>query len=139
VSLVSISFLLFFGVVFAAYWAAGTAKSKNWILLLASYAFYASFDWRYCGLLLAASAAALGLGRAIAAQSHGQSRRMTLLVGLVTSLGVLGLLKYMSFFSGSIVSLAGGFGLELHVPTLRLLLPIGVSFFLFKIMSYLAR
>jgi alginate O-acetyltransferase complex protein AlgI len=136
-SLVSVSFFLFFGVVFAANWTAKTARLQNWVLLVASYLFYAFFDWRYCALLAAASVAAVVLGRLIAAQTRLLWRRTALLVGLGANVGVLGILKYSAFFAQSANALFERLGLALHAPTLALLLPVGLSFFLFKIVSYL--
>ncbi len=60
-----------------------------------------------------------------------------LIVGLALCLGVLGVFKYLDFFAASAGSMLSMLGFGVDPPTLRLLLPIGISFYLFKVMSYL--
>ena len=137
-SLVSLAFYCFFAVVFAAYyWLARSNALQKWVLLVASYVFYAFFDYRFCALLLATSLAGHGLGRWLCNSTGGRSRRAALITGLVLNLAVLGTFKYFDFFSAGATKLLTSLGLNLDMVTLRLLLPVGISFYLFKIMSHL--
>ncbi len=132
---VDFHFLAFFAVVFAVHWSLRSAvKRKAW-LLLASYAFYAAWDWRFCGLIFASTAfdyvAALRIS-----STQGRAKRAWLVGSIVVNLGVLGFFKYFGFFVDSAVQLGAWCGLELPRPSLEIVLPVGISFFTFQSMSY---
>jgi D-alanyl-lipoteichoic acid acyltransferase DltB (MBOAT superfamily) len=63
-------------------------------------------------------------------------RKKLLLCSLVSHLGVLFIFKYYNFFNDSLRVVFGHFGLFYNAPTLSLLLPIGLSFYTFKSLSY---
>jgi len=127
-------FLPFFLVVFAVHWAlrANVAR-KSW-LLVASYVFYAAWDWRFLGLIVASTlvdyAVGLALGRA---ERH---RGLLLSASLVANLGMLGFFKYWGFFVDSTADLLRLFGFQPHLPTLQIVLPVGISFYTFQTLSY---
>ena len=62
----TVTYLLFLGVVFAAYWGLRRRRAQNLLLILASYGFYAWWDWRYCGLMLLSTIVDYAAGRGIA-------------------------------------------------------------------------
>jgi len=136
-SLVSLSFFCFFAVVFAAYWLARKNAVQKWVLLVASYTFYAFFDYRFCLLLLATSFVGYGLGKWLRGASRPGTRKALLVTGLAVNLCVLGTFKYFGFFSIAATRLLGALGFGVDAITLGLLLPTGISFYLFKILSYL--
>lgn len=136
-SLTSLSFFLFFGVVFALYWGVRSNTAQKWIVLLASYLFYGLFDYRFCFLLAAASLIAYGLARWISVTERARQRKALLAAGVLCNLLVLGVFKYFDFFAESAVRLLGSMGATAHWTTLQLILPVGISFYLFKCMSYL--
>jgi alginate O-acetyltransferase complex protein AlgI len=136
-SLVSLGFFGFFAFVFVAYWLTRSGQAQRWILLAASYVFYSFVDYRFSLLLLAASMLAYGLGRALGQTTQTRTRRLLLVGGLVANLLVLGLFKYFDFFALAIVRLLTLLGFGVETVTLHLVLPIGISFYLFKILSYL--
>jgi len=137
VSIVSVSFFLFCASVFAVYWLARGSRAQNWVLLVASYGFYALFDWRFCSLLLAVSFVGYRIGRRLGGEAEDRSRRRLLALGITSSLAILGVFKYLDFFAASAASLAKALGLGVLMPTLSLALPVGISFYLFKIISYI--
>lgn len=109
---------------------------KNRFLLLASYFFYGSWDWRFLGLILLTTAVDYSVSRALAGTQDSRRRYHLLLVSVSVNLGILGFFKYCDFFVGSAVQLLEAAGLHASVPTLNIILPVGISFYTFQSMSY---
>ncbi len=109
---------------------------KKRMLLLASYYFYGSWDWRYLALILIITLANyVAAARIHASASPGV--RKGLLAGAVTvNLVILGVFKYYGFFTGELVELLNGVGLHIGAPVLKVALPVGISFYTFQSMSY---
>src|SRR6476659_1985460 len=131
----SLHFLWFFVVVYALYRLL-PHRAQNWLLLVASYYFYASWNWRFLGLLLASTIVDYSCGRLIE-RSSGPRRRKTLLcLSLGFNLTLLGFFKYFNFFADNLHGLFGALGWQLDFVTLLVLLPVGISFYTFVTMSY---
>ena len=135
----SLTFLVFLPIVFGLYWF-GCGRSVRWqnaLLIAASYVFYGWLDWRFCGLLALSTASAYLCGRMIGnAQGRGGTGKAWMWLGVTLNLGVLGFFKYYNFFAESVSVACGDLGLSLDIPTLRLVLPIGISFYSFMAISY---
>ena len=130
-------FLLFFLLVFGVHW---TLRSNEWrkhLLLVASLYFYGSWDWRFLGLIVAAATvdwyASLQIQRA---REEARRAKGWLLFSLIYNLGVLGFFKYFNFFVDSGVVFLGWLGFKADIEVLRIVLPVGISFFTFQTMSY---
>lgn len=133
----SLSYGIFLAVVCVLFWCVrrGVLKGKI-VLLLASYIFYMSWDWRYAGLLLASTAIDFVLGQQLDKQQVLWQRKWLLVASLAMNLGILATFKYYNFFMESSQSLFAMFGFEAVFPHSQLLLPVGISFFTFQTMSY---
>jgi alginate O-acetyltransferase complex protein AlgI len=133
----SFEFLAFFAVVYAAYLALSRShRGQNLLLLGASLVFYGWWDWRFLGLMLLSIAVDWTLARAIDASDDATRRKRLLLVSAATQLTILGAFKYFGFFAHSLALALASLGLEVHAPTLSLVLPVGISFYTFQTMSY---
>ena len=136
----SFHFLFFFILVFIAYWfVAKTYKAQNWILLIASYVFYGIADWKMCPLLLVSSAFFYGLGLLIEKNSFTNERRASLYtnVGVIAGIGLLLYFKYLNFFIDGFAVLLNGIGIKCYPVIFNIILPLGVSYFTFKNVSYI--
>jgi D-alanyl-lipoteichoic acid acyltransferase DltB (MBOAT superfamily) len=130
----SASFLLFLPVVLAGYWLWPDNFGRKLLLVIASCFFYAAWDWRFLSLLgfvvattFAASWRILYLkGRGARVQSL-----VILWIGIGVQLAVLAFFKYFNFFEDNLVTLLSGFGLPSAAPIVRILLPVGISFYTF--------
>lgn len=131
----SLHFVAFFLAVYGLYRVL-PHRGQNWLLLVASYYFYASWDWRYLGLLIATTLVAYSCAMALGRIEDHRRRRLVLLAGVGFNLAVLGIFKYAGFFAANLQALLNLVGWRLDALTLRLLLPIGVSFYTFVAMSY---
>ena len=138
----SIDFAIFLPVVTILYWTVftkGGVKLRNAFLLICSYFFYGMWDWRFLGLLVFSSTVDYVLGRAIGntGEDNKVRRKSLLALSLIINLGILGFFKYANFFIDSIDGLFTFFGTELHISTLNIILPVGISFYTFQSLSYI--
>jgi len=127
-------FLAFIWIYWRAGWRYGPG-AQNQLLLIASYLFYLSFDWRFALLLLIFSLVILGLAKLI---PDGYSRRRwPVVLGVIFALTNLGIFKYYNFFREEAIEWLSPFFNTASLPVLDLLLPIGISFYTFQGLSYL--
>src|SRR6056297_2208535 len=134
-------FPIFFAAVFVLVWCCRTRVCRNALLLLASYYFYAYWDYRFCGLLVLSTLVDFLIARqisridsAVSPRHHAWTRRAWLVTSIVVNLGVLGFFKYFNFFIDSARPLLQALGT--NSETLEIILPVGISFYTFQTLSY---
>lgn len=135
----SISFAVFFAGFFVLYWFVfkQNLKLQNLLILIGSYIFYAWWDWRFLSLLIGNSLLNYYLGIYISKTDDEKKRKLLLYTGLLTGLGGLLFFKYYNFFITSFVDAFSVFNIRLNAHTLQLILPLGISFYTFRTISYL--
>src|SRR5689334_19912795 len=131
----SLHFAVFFLIVLTAYRLL-PHRGQNWLLLGASYYFYAAWDWRFLGLLIAQTLVDFFVALAIHASDDKRRRKLLLIVSLGFNLSMLGFFKYFNFFADTLHGMFAIAGWQLDFFTLKVLLPIGISFYTFMTMSY---
>jgi alginate O-acetyltransferase complex protein AlgI len=131
----SLHFVWFFIAVYALYRLL-PHRPQNWLLLIASYYFYAAWDWRFLGLLAASTVVDYTAARLLDAAASERKRRWFVAISLGFNLTLLGFFKYFNFFADSLQALFTGMGMPLDFVTIRVLLPVGISFYTFVTMSY---
>jgi D-alanyl-lipoteichoic acid acyltransferase DltB (MBOAT superfamily) len=135
-------FLLFFIVVFIVYYlpiAKGNSKFQNAWLLLASYFFYGYIDVKMIALLLGSTVVFYLLGLGIRSQLDKEEFSKAAWIrtaGVVIGVGILFYFKYLNFFADSVAQLLSSLGMKATWTTLNIVMPVGVSFFTFKLISY---
>ena len=129
-------FLVFFLIVFAAHWWLRATRLRKLWLLAASYFFYAAWDWRFLSLIGVATAVGYVTARMMARERPPGGRKPWLVLGLAANLGILGFFKYFNFFVASAEGLLLWLGLPATESTLKIVLPVGISFFTFQTMGY---
>ncbi len=129
----SVPFLIFFAIVFCAFWSLRSARARILLLLVASQVFYGWWDYRFLALMWFAIVVCHAAGRMIEKNIAPKAVTTT---AVVLMLGVLAVFKYFDFFSESLLGLASSVGVTLSTPTLEILLPVGISFFTFQAISY---
>jgi alginate O-acetyltransferase complex protein AlgI len=128
-------FPAFLLVVLVPYFALGQRSQNRW-LLATSYVFYGWWDWRFCSLLALSTAVDGWCAHQIHRSADPTRRRRLLTVSLLTNLGALGLFKYFDFFIESAGVALEFVGLQPNLPSLRVILPVGISFYTFQTMAY---
>ena len=131
----SLEFALFFAVILGAY-ALLPTSGQNWLLLVGSYFFYGWWGWPYLGLLAWVSCVDWWAARQIDTSPAPRVRRLWLTLSLVNSLGLLAWFKYQGFLFANVQAALDAAGLAVAVPTFRVVLPVGISFFTFQSASY---
>jgi len=139
----SLHFVWFFLVVYTIYRVLPAVTSvtrshraQNWLLLVASYYFYAAWDYRFLVLLAASTLVDYSCGRILAGMTGQRRRRIVMSLSIGFNLAMLGFFKYFNFFADNLASLFAAIGWHADFVTLRVLLPIGISFYTFVTMSY---
>jgi len=131
----SLHFVWFFLTVYALYRLL-PHRGQNWLLLIASYYFYAAWDYRFLALLAASTLVDFTCGIVLGRLTDQRRRRLVLGLSLGFNLAMLGFFKYFNFFTDNLHALFAAMGWQLDFVTLRVLLPIGISFYTFVTMSY---
>jgi alginate O-acetyltransferase complex protein AlgI len=132
----SFVFIFFLAVLLPSHYFLKSRKSRNILLLLASYVFYGYWDWRFCSLLLISSAVDFFVGKSLYGTEKKSKRKLLLLVSLTANLGILGFFKYFNFFVDSFISMIRIFNQDLDFLHLNIILPVGISFYTFQTLSY---
>jgi alginate O-acetyltransferase complex protein AlgI len=112
-------------------------RASNTLLLLASYTFYATWNWKFLLLIWLSTVLDYVVGRVIGAYDDPGIRKWALRASVVGNLTILGFFKYYNFFLDSLNQLLGSsFGLSVAGLHLDIVLPLGISFYTFQTMSY---
>lgn len=129
-------FLIFYAAVLGLYWALRWRAARVWLLLAASFYFYACWN-RWLALLIAASSTVdYGLALLMQASTGPLRRRALLAISITANLTLLTYFKYANFFLESLASLLRAAGIPGSLPTLSVLLPVGISFYTFEAINY---
>src|SRR5512140_104660 len=133
----SLTFLFFLPITFLLYWALRRrgARVQNLLLIAAACVFYGWWDWRLLFLLFGVTLLNYLTGAAIS-QAPERLRKPYLIAGLLLNLGCLGVFKYYRFFAETLVFCLNRAGWSADLPLLHILLPVGVSFYMFQAMTY---
>ncbi|MFV8342104.1 MBOAT family O-acyltransferase [Flavobacterium sp. XS2P39] len=134
----SFQFLIFLPIVFAIYWWTNkkSLQLQNLLLLLASYFFYACWDWRFLFLLLFSTALDYFTGIKMEEAKNQGNKIFWFWLSIIINLGFLGVFKYYNFFADSFADVLSGLGIQANFWTLKVILPVGISFYTFHGLSY---
>ncbi|MCB9896248.1 MAG: MBOAT family protein [Planctomycetes bacterium] len=109
---------------------------RKFILLVASYAFYASWNPPFVILLWVSTAVDYVVGLQLARAEAARARKALLVVSACVNLGILCAFKYANFLSESFAEVAGFAGWNVSYNAFSIVLPVGISFYTFQTMSY---
>lgn len=142
----SIEFAIFLPIVFFIYWTIGYARIndllklrlQNAFVVIASYVFYGWWDWRFLILIAFTSFCSWGSGLLIGRELGNErvselARKGWLTANIIINLGILAVFKYYDFFVSEFGAL---FGISTESFLLRIILPVGISFYTFQALSY---
>ncbi len=128
-------FVAFFLVVYVPYLFL-SHKWQNRLLLVASCLFYAAWDWRFVFLIFVSITTDYFCGLKIYESDSEKIKKRFLVLSILVNLSILGFFKYFNFFIANFVELINYCGLFIHPRIIHVLLPIGISFYTFKTISY---
>ena len=136
----SLNYAVFLPLVYLLYWFVfnRNVTIRNLFLLTVSYIFYAFWDWRFVSLIILSSFVDffIGLGMKNCTDNQQRKRKLLLIFSLVFNFGILGFFKYYNFFVDSFIEAFSFFGKDFNFTPLKIILPVGVSFYTFQSLSY---
>ncbi len=134
----SIDFGLFFLVVFVLYWfvTKNDLKLQNVLLLVSSYLFYSFWDYRFLFLLIFSTLLDYITGLRMREAKSDSIKKIFFWASIIINLGFLGIFKYYNFFAESFAAGLSSLGIHVNYWTLRVILPVGISFYTFHGLSY---
>lgn len=109
---------------------------QNVILLIGSYVSYSLWDWRFLGLILGITVINYLAGWGISKSQTINEKRIWLGLAIAVDIIVLGLFKYFNFFAENLTQILSFIGLNADPVTLKIILPLGISFFIFMSITY---
>lgn len=132
----SLTFIVFFAIVLAAYWNMRSWEARKNLLLVASYLFYGAWNPPFAALLFATTALDFYLGRKMGKVKDPRERRVWLVISVAVNLSMLGFFKYGNFLLENFQWVLAHGGIQYKPPHLDVFLPIGISFYTFHSLSY---
>ena len=135
----SFDFLVFLPIAFVLFWSLSRLGKnvQNVVILALSIFFYGYWNWRFLGLLLGITAITYGAGWLIGAPNcSAKKKKSTLWVTVLLTIGTLFVFKYYNFFMDSLTSIVNFFGVNAVSQPLKIILPVGISFYIFTGLSY---
>jgi D-alanyl-lipoteichoic acid acyltransferase DltB (MBOAT superfamily) len=118
------------------YWLIRPPAWRLAFLTFASWVFVGWFDWHFVPIMVGATVVDWVAGLLLGRGGTKARRRWILVLTLAVNVAILGYFKYRGFFLDSLDGLGAWVGLDLSLPTLRVLLPLGISFYTFSAISY---
>ncbi len=131
----SLQFLFFFIITYSLYLLLAH-KWQNRMLLLASYTFYAAWDWRFLSLILFSTILDYCCGIQISEAEDKRKKKFYLSLSVIGNLSILAFFKYFNFFAGNLQDLLALLGVAIEPRFMNIVLPVGISFYTFQTMSY---
>ncbi len=131
----SLSFAIFLPIVFILYWfiSSKNLQHQNALLLIASYFFYACWDYRFLFLLIFSTFLDFFTGLQMSRDISPTLRKFWFWLSISMNLGFLGIFKYYNFFIDSFSQAISHFGFQATPWVLKIILPVGISFYTFMV------
>lgn len=127
----SLSFLAFFSVLFIIYWAAG-GSIRKYVLFIGNVVFCLSWSISALAYIIGFAVVGYAAGRLC----EGSSKKKAAFTAVTAFLAVLVTVKYSSFIAGILQPVINAVGIKFSASTLKIVLPVGLSFYTFKSISY---
>jgi alginate O-acetyltransferase complex protein AlgI len=131
----SLTYVLFLVVVVVLYWAL-PQRNRLWLIFIASCVFYGFWRLEFLPLLLFSAALDYYLALWIERTEEERQRKRLVIISVVVNLAILGFFKYLVFFKVAMWSGAEFLGYEPSFVELKIILPLGISFYIFATISY---
>jgi alginate O-acetyltransferase complex protein AlgI len=129
--------LLFLPVTYVVFWLLRTAQSRYVWLTLTGYVFYGYWDARFCLLMAFSTIVSYLAGLGFLKWSDPKHRKLCVVVPITMDLLLLGFFKYANFGVDTARQVAHWLGSDVSLPHLKIILPIGISFYTFHTISYI--
>jgi len=133
----SISFMVFFAVLLCIYWALPWQRARVWLLIAASFYFYATWNKWLAVLLCISTFIDYLLALGIEKSQKNRKRKLLLYISLFANIGLLCYFKYTNFFLLSLDEMLIAAGASSWFRSLQVIVPVGISFYTFEAINYM--
>ena len=127
----------FLPVAYVVFWQLRTTHQRHVWLTITGYVFYSYWDARFCLLMAFSTVVSYCAGLAMLRATTPRARKLAMVIPITADLLLLGFFKYADFTLQSAVGIAHLLGADVNIPTLDIILPIGISFYTFHTISYI--
>jgi alginate O-acetyltransferase complex protein AlgI len=128
------TFLIFFVLFLVCYLPVREKRAGIWVILVFSNVFYGWWSWKFLILLWATIVVDYTIARMLASHESPRVRKLLVSASLLTNLGLLAFFKYFNFFLSTASDMGMASALQWRIPDL--VLPVGISFYVFQSLSY---
>lgn len=134
----SFEYLVFLPIVFFIYWVIlkNSIKGQNLFLLIVSYIFYGWWSWKFLILISITGLNDYTLAIQIFKSERQKIKKLLLSISIIVNLGILFFFKYYNFFIDSLIQALNKLNVHPDIHTLKIVLPVGISFYTFQSLSY---
>lgn len=134
----SFEFAIFLPIVFLLYWFVfnKSIKLQNFFLLVVGYVFYGWWDWRFLFLIAFSTLFDFTIGIQLDKTTNDRKRKLLFIASCIVNIGFLGFFKYFNFFIKNFISAFETMGYHISTVSLKIILPVGISFYTFQSLSY---
>jgi D-alanyl-lipoteichoic acid acyltransferase DltB (MBOAT superfamily) len=106
------------------------------LVVIASYVFYAWWDWRFLSLVIISTLVDYIVGLGLSHEKGKNKRKALLAASIIINIGILGFFKYYNFFLENFIAAFSFLGFQISANSLSIILPVGISFYTFQTLSY---
>jgi alginate O-acetyltransferase complex protein AlgI len=128
----------FLPITYGVYWLLRTTLQRQIWLTVTGYVFYGYWDPRFCLLMAFTTLVSFTAGRGFLVTTDPRRRKALLIAPITVDLLLLGFFKYAGFFTRTVNDLGDVFGWQANLPVLNIILPVGISFYTFHTITYIA-
>lgn len=134
----SVEYIIFFPLVFVLYWTIFNKNKnlQNGLLVIANIFFYGYWDWKFLGLLLFTALSTFIAGNLLDKDYDSSKRKLISVICIIINIAILFFFKYYNFFVQSFIDSFSVLGFKLDINILKIILPVGISFYTFSALSY---
>lgn len=133
----SFEYIIFLPIVFLLYWYVfKSLKWQNFLVAIVSYIFYGWWNWNFLILIFTITICSYFSGIYLEKYNNKQVRKYICIGNIILNLLILGYYKYYNFFGENLFALLSKLGFNVDWVTLKIVLPVGISFYTFQALSY---
>ena len=132
----TLTYLIFITLVFCIHWSVKNKQAQNGVIVLASMVFYGWWSVPCLGLMVGTCVLNYLLVKAMQWHKPQTKRKPWMVFALLMNFGILGVFKYFNFFADNLAVLLHSLNMNADLPTLNIILPVGISFYTFQLSAY---
>src|SRR5258708_21278481 len=134
----SLPFLFFFlPLTYFVFWKLTSKRVRYVWLTITGYIFYSFWNYQFCAIMALSTAVSYVAGLGFLRWEEPRKRRLCLILPIVFDLLLLSVFKYANFAFRSLRQIAHAMNVPPDLPTLDIVLPLGISFYTFHTITYI--